>query len=356
MSKILIHGATNWGSSNFGDVIYVHQIARRVLDHPHVKSVQIAEPSEFISKAVPFATSDGVSLANADALVYVPGGYFGEGHAARLRDNVIHFLRFFPVGLRAIIKKIPIAVIGIGAGPIKSPLLKMPIKAICAHADVVVVRDHESYLALERIGVSDIVESFDPILSIDFEKNRKENETIRELRRAFPGKKFIFVHFNHSELASNVFGEAVANFLKTNPEYVALTGFDQEFKDPNERLAPFLRHVPTAQVVDYSDPYELVDVLGECNLVLTCKLHVGVVAAMLGKSVVCVAEHPEKSRRFYDAIGEHERCVSLYEMGVDGVESRLRRYRNVPIGIPEELYGRANVSWEQLDAFLDAIE
>lgn len=355
MINVLIHGATNWGSSNFGDVIYADQVARFVLDRLNVASVQMAEPSDFVAKVAPYATSNGLTVSNSDALVYIPGGYFGEGHAAGLLDNSIHFLRFFPVGLRAAMRKTPIAIIGVGAGPIRSSLLKTPIRIICSHAETIVVRDTESRLALERLGVSNVIESFDPILSINLESCRKQNEQFRKLRRGNPDKKTLFVHFNHSELATHVFGDAAASFLKTHPDYMIVTSFDQQFKNPEERMARFFDYVPDAIAIDYSNPYELIDVLKECNLVLTCKLHVGVVAAMYQKSVICAAEHPEKSQRFYDAIGEHERCVSLYESGASKVKELLDRYEGAPTVIPGELYKKASLSWEMLGSFLDSI-
>ena len=355
MLNVLIHGATNWGSSNFGDVIYADQVARFILDGSNVASVQIAEPSDFIAKVAPYATSGGLTVSNSDALVYIPGGYFGEGHAAGLLDNFIHFLRFFPVGLKAAMKKMPIAIIGVGAGPIRSGLLKTPIRIICSHSETVVVRDAESRLALEELGVPNVIESFDPMLSVDLEACRKQNEQFRELRRRKPGKKILFAHFNHSELATHVFGDAAASFLETHPDYMIVTGFDQQFKNPEERMARFLDHVPDAVVIDYSNPYELIDVLMECDLVLTCKLHVGVVSAMYQKSVICAAEHPEKSQRFYDAIGEHERCVSLYESGVGKVKELLDRYEGTPVVIPGELYKKASLSWKMLGSFLGSM-
>ena len=355
MINVLIHGATNWGSSNFGDVIYADQIARFVLDRSNVASVQMAEPSDFIAKVAPYAISNGLTVSNSDALVYIPGGYFGEGHAAGLLDNLIHFLRFFPIGLRAAMKKTPIAIIGVGAGPIRSSLLKTPIRVICSHAQAVVVRDPESRFALERLGISNVIEAFDPMLSINLESCRKQNDQFQELRRRNPGKKILFVHFNHSELAADVFGDAAASFLEAHPDYMVVTGFDQQFKNPEERMARFLDRVPDAIAIDYSNPYELIDALKECDLVLTCKLHVGVVAAMYQKSVICAAEHPEKSQRFYDAIGEHERCVSLYESGSSKVKELLDRYEGVPTVISGELYKKASLCWETLGSFLDSI-
>lgn len=353
--NILLHGATNWGSSNFGDVIYADQVARHIARIADRAIVQIAEPSEFVSKWMPSFVAKGISISNADALVYIPGGYFGEGHSSGLLNNLIHFLRFFPLGLRAVWSKVPIAIIGIGAGPINSPLFRLPIKSICSHAEIITVRDHESYVALLGLGILNVAEAFDLILAMDIKSALKPCGKIRALRMRYPNKKMLFVHFNHSEIASDMFASAVVKLMKAHPEYLVITGFDQVFKDAEERMQRFLDRVPDAHVIDYEDPYELVDVLQQCDCVLTCKLHVGVVAAMFGKSVVCAAEHPEKTQRFFNEIGQGERCASLYSADENDVMGMLQRFIDVPIIIPDELYESAMKSWRLLDTFLESI-
>lgn len=353
--NILLHGATNWGSSNFGDVIYADQVARHIIRIANGTIVQIAEPSEFVSKWMSAFVSKGISISNADALVYIPGGYFGEGHSSGIMNNLIHFLRFFPVGLRAVWFKVPIAVIAIGAGPINSPLFRLPIKSICSHAKVITARDHESCVALQELGISNVTEAFDLILAMDLNGVQKPCGQIRSLRMSYPNKKVLFVHFNHSEIASDMFASAVVKFMKAHPEYLIVTGFDQVFKDAGERMRRFLDRVPDAHIIDYKDPYELIDVLHQCDCVLTCKLHVGVVAAMFEKSVVCAAEHPEKTQRFFNAIGQGERCVSLYSANEDDVMGLLQRFNDAPIMIPADLYESAMKSWRLLDTFLESI-
>jgi polysaccharide pyruvyl transferase WcaK-like protein len=60
-------------------------------------------------------------------------------------------------------------------------------------------------------------------------------------------------------------------------------------------------------VIPYESPWTTVAHLGQMDLVLTTKLHVGVVARSLGVPVLAAGQHP-KIKRFYQLLGEGD-CV-----------------------------------------------
>lgn len=354
--KILLHGATNWGSSNFGDFIYADKIAKHIRSRFPDAMVELAEPSDYFKQLMPFATTGKVDIKNADALIYIPGGYFGEGHSARIKDNLIHFLRFMPVGLKALKRQIPIAVIGIGAGPNHNYLLTWAIKKIVKGSVATTVRDRESYDALRSLGCDGVSEGSDMILTMDLDSEQFDYGQINQIKKQANQKKILLVHYNHSAKALDCFGKSVTEFLSTNPEYKVVVCYDQLLDRADEFFKIFKSFVPDALRFEYWNPYELVGMITASDSVLTCKLHVGVVASMKGKSVICAAEHPEKTMRYYRQIGEKDRCVSLYDTGCEQLAALLRQYHMLPVGVSSDLLDSSQCHWEKLDSVLTAID
>ena len=83
--KILLHGATNWGSSNFGDFIYADKIAKHIRSRFPDAMVELAEPSDYFKQLMPFATTGKVDIKNADALITFPVDILGRGIPQELK-------------------------------------------------------------------------------------------------------------------------------------------------------------------------------------------------------------------------------------------------------------------------------
>lgn len=351
MPSVLIHGATNCGSSNYGDFIYVDQLASHIEAYPEFE-VFLAQPSEFFLSHTCWKQH---TLAGINLLVYAPGGYFGEGHAANLLTNMIHFLRFMPIGLRAALKRIPIVVVGIGAGPNHNHLLSWSIRRIASSSVAISVRDKQSADALLKLGCDRIQEYPDMILAMDVVSGRREDEQTHRLLDKAKGKKLLLIHYNHSAEALEKFAVAASAFLRFHPDYIPIVCYDQLLETADELFDHFESIVPGAELYRYADPYSLSVLLSDVQLILTCKLHVGVVGAMQGASVLCFAEHPEKSKRFYEQIGYADRCSSLYESDAESISNSLELYYDKPISIPKEIISAAAKHWDVLDDAIEAV-
>lgn len=353
--NILLHGATNCGSSNYGDYIYGELIYDYLRDRGI--NTKFFQPSIFFKEnLIDYEKMKDINRKNLNGIIYIPGGYFGEGHNARFRDNVIQFLRFLPLGLWASYFKIPIAVVGVGAGPNKCRFMNWGIKRICKKAQLVIVRDKESYISLKRLWPkANIVESFDMIVTKQYE--RKELTTqIEEILKQAQGKRILLVHYNHSIEALEKFVEAVKIFLSKNQDYFVVVTSDTMMDFEKEYYQKFKKKLcEKSACFCYKDPKELTTLLNYIDVVLTCKLHVGVVAATLHKSVIAVACHPEKTKRFYEAIDEGERCISLFDSTSQDILQALEILHSKNINIPAKIVDKANISWTMIDEFLEEV-
>ena len=349
--KILLHGSTNNGSigtSNYGDFIYGQQIYEYFSEKGH--EVSFYQPSEFFKKYTYNGKENGVGLSNADLFVYFPGGYFGEGPFSSPKVNFTHFRRFMLPGLKAAFSRIPMIVIGIGAGPIKSPFFSRPIKYIGKHAEFITARDRESYEALVNLGLKNVTESSDMILSMNIVQKDLPDNTLGQLRGASRGKKILLVHYNHAWIALEKFAGAVKSFVGSHPDYFPVVASDSILPYENDHYDRFrkLSGVESFHYL-YDNPFEFSSLIDLTDAVLTCKLHVGVVAAMFNKPVISVADHYEKTSRFYRQIGESRRCVPLSDSGVSDIGDMLNRYHADPVRIPEEIVELSRIHWKKID-------
>lgn len=348
--RVVLHGATNWGSSNFGDFLYGDAIYKHIKKTAPEIGVGFYQPSEYFLN---YLGNCKARLWGAKGLIYMPGGYFGQGHYARWIDNAILFLRFMTVGLKAVFFKKEIAVIGVGAGPIESLWLKYPIRAICRKASIITVRDHESYEALTELGVSNVKETSDMILAMDIASLAQPTAQTKEIKAACKGKKLLFVHYNHSEEAKVKFAAAMKRLAEKHPQYELVVGSDCLLPFEEEWFNEFEKSVGRKCIhYRYHSPYELIELLSMADSVLTCKLHVGVVAAMLKKSVICIAEHPEKTLRFYRQIQEKERCISLYSATPKVIQTLLDKFLEKQVTVPVEEIKKASMNFQELDIWI----
>ena len=350
--KIMLHGATNCNSSNYGDYIYADMICHYLAERKI--GMHIFQPSDFFKKYLKkYNILHKLNPLAMDALVYIPGGYFGEGHKAQFKDNIIHWLRFMPIGILAAMLNKPIAILGIGAGPLNSRILRSSVKYICNHAELVTARDSYSFKTLKDLCPNRdyIKESFDLILTNQELKNHTYVSTEECAHRT------LLVHYNHSVEALEKFAEAVKIFTNKHPEYRVIVSSDQILKNDEELFKKFKRIVQTANCIyhRYSSPEDMTSLIGISDLILTTKLHVGVVGALLGKSVISIPCHPEKTIRFYHAIHEDSRCLSLFEATPADILEIMESNYSHKIEINNDLVVLADLTWKLFDKFIAGV-
>ena len=353
MNNIMLHGATNCKSSNFGDYLYGEIVYKYLVGKGY--NVIFYQPSAFFKKYLDDNGQKNFSKEEADLVIYIPGGYFGEGHSARLVDNLVQFMRFMPLGIWAAFKKKLLAVLAVGAGPNKNILMNFGIKMICNWASIVSVRDNESYDALRKSCPSiNLKETGDLILASALNGLNDDTQQLKIIKEIKNKKKILLVHYNHDSIALEKFAKATKKFLSAYTEYHVVVAADSILSYDNEYFSKFKDLLDNACVhFIYNDPREMISLLEITDVVITCKLHVGVVACRLGKSVVSVACHPEKTARFYKQISADERCIDLYTSEVDDIVNLLNKYHNVPVVVNKDVIDTAAKTWGILDAFLE---
>lgn len=354
--KILLHGATM--GSNFGDFLFAKMFKVELEKESVVKSVYYYESrwalSDFFKKHLEY--DQKYSFHSISALVLFGGGYF-LGNDRTIKEYVLRFLRYFLVVLKCFIFKKPYAIIGVDVGISKNKCLQYIQKVVLKHAKIVAVRNTESLAVMRSIGLNNVTLTADPVFALD--RNLFQKERIPGTIQSLNGP-CLFLHINphHSQntLIINKVIPVVNQFVESHQDYNVIVACDQAMGNDNA-LDKALDMIETCNKVAYiyDRPMELCKVVDRCELIVTTKLHIGIVGAHLGKSVISFAGHADKIQRLYNQLGEGGRTIPLKELTLEEGVAMLERYYNNPIVVPKFVQDNAELNFVILRQFLQSI-
>ena len=351
--KIILNGATS--GTNFGDYLFAEMFQERI-----GKLVGSENVFWYTSR---FAMSDfyrknlknynTYRLGDMDALVYISGGYFC-GQDNGVKDYIKRYLRYFKVGMQCLRRRIPHAIIGMEVGVSHSKILQHIQKKLLKRSDLLIVRNAESLEVLKKIGINHAVCTADSVFAM--ERSLFENKELPKEIATCEKKILLFHIYPHPARNASVKEKIVPivnEFIKSHPEYTVLITSDQ----CSPTLESELREISDMIEGDkltylYDDPIALCKVIDRADLVVTPKLHVGIVGARLGKSVVSFCDHAEKVLRLYAQLGEDGRTCALRELDTERGVAMLEKYHETPITVPESITALARSNFELLDKFI----
>lgn len=358
--RILLHGAVN--SSNFGDVLFVS------LFYSKIKGIENVEPmfmegtygiSEFNRRETGYTSRyKMLECLKATALVYISGGYFGDDKASIIM-SLRRWIRYFLVGECFLLNKKPIVISGVGGGRLTSAITKKSAIRLMKHARKISVRDRgtEEYYKMLMPELSIDVTN-DTALSItkkDLPCIDQEGEAVLSDR-----EKVIFLHVTGVRSVDDKIAEriipAVKDYIVKNPEYSVIIGTDfvPNFIIDQYHISQMLK-LKSGDCYRYHSAWQLCALLNKVDVVITCKLHVGIVACALSKSVVSFPIHSYKTKQFYEGIQQGERCISIDDIDSGKALSQIEKFCNVQVHIDEQVRNLANENLEMCRTEIESI-
>lgn len=358
--NILLHGAIN--GSNFGDCIFADVFYHNLIqDLPETNIYFFDFPyfgmGEFLKNKLAYEKKIRLKdYFKMDKLIYISGGYFGEDIKS-LKSSIIRFIRYFLVGLFMIGRGKEIYVVGVEVGPLYYGFIQKCVKFILKKSTLVVVRNIESQEYCEQLGVENVLCTADTALTLS--KNTIEKKYNFDLKNYIDDKKkTLFIHVNPHEKINDVFKkiilDPVIQFVKLHKEYKVLFGCDGYAKDLDyESIVQYFSD-KNIQVnyFQYKDYWELCYLISQVDLIITRKLHVGIVGSLFNKSIISIPTHSYKTKRFYRQIGEEERCIPFIEMTYEKMCNQLEKYYDIPIAISPDIISKAT---ENMKILIDCL-
>lgn len=302
---LYLHGS--FSSKNFGDFLLFylsyHHIRRTV---GNAELELCTSPLNSSYSRYDFRIKDCAwnSFLRADFAVCTGGGYFGEPSGRLKKWHAAYALRHvLPLYYLKITKK-PYIITGVDAGDISNAFLRCVTRRIFDAAESVAVRNQESADFLKKIGVKK------PISVVSDMVMSHEMDSL-DMHPDESGDFLIHLPVNaskHEKLDRLLDG--IADFIEGADRKVKIISDNAGQDAAAQYIAQRLCGIHDCEVVAYNDPFELLKVIADSDMIITSKLHVGICGIRYGKKVISISNHP-KIKRFYHQLGLDEFCVEL---------------------------------------------
>ena len=219
---------------------------------------------------------------------------------------------------------------------------------ILKKAKLITVRNKESFDYLSNNGINDVILTTDTAHTILTTITLKKYSQILNTSN----KKKLLFHYTKS-YAFDIILPVLNDFLSNHPEFDVVLSTDQFYNDYSFLELEAKKIVRSnVYVYKYEDPIELCSLIKECNLLITSKLHVGIVGATYGKAIVSFPIHKEKIIRFYKQLGEDNRVLPLDLFDNNKASQILENYHNKAISIDNTIL---ELSYKNLTFLTDYI-
>lgn len=323
--KIVIVGQANY--DNMGDILMFALYIKALNERKHTVSIYGAHP--IVRKRL---HDEGLSFNNvdcnfekkvADLCVFIGGGYFGQpGLTWPIWQ--INFLKqgyFYNVVKNCQNKKIPYVINGVEIGPLSGPFIRKSIRTILKNAQYVIVRNDESKkfmqdtYNLESLKFSDVVlGNVEKYMNI-FSENPLYN---------------IGIHLTEKILRKNIFSEhlklQIYKLIKKTDTKSVILFSDRALSSDDSNTAHEIRNTIhnfsnsiDCEFYNFDHISWLLSIISRTKLLITTKLHCGIISYGYGNIAICVGSHP-KIKRFYKDIGMDRAYFNYYWPFIDIID------------------------------------
>ena len=348
-------------NANFGDNLHASLFYDRCLklgfekvDFFQYKNYGIGD---FCRKQIGYSTRLSLlSCFKSDAFVLISGGFLWNDEK-NSKDAKIRYRRYILPALIFMFLGKPVYLLGVGGGPVDTLWLRKKFVKLINKAKVVTFRDEATKKQFEDYGVKNrMTVTADTILII----NKNMLNPLKEATELYSfanGRKKLLLHIPDSKKSAGKLIDkilpALIRFLEEHKEFaLVLTKDNIEPKEnTNEKKIHEILKKSNINFYDYkyNDCWQLCSLINEMDCVISLKLHVGVVACALDKSVIAFPVHREKTDNFYKMIDQSERCLNIKNLNVEKAYEQINKFHNIKVHISDELRQKAELNLLVLD-------
>ncbi|MGQ9835823.1 MAG: polysaccharide pyruvyl transferase CsaB, partial [Thermoanaerobaculaceae bacterium] len=306
--RILLCGY--YGFGNLGDEMILEAILQGLRDAGHTITVLAGDPKALMEKYGVQAQSYRdlavlpELLQSADLVVVGGGGLFQEYWPAQwstIYRSEHGSLTYYPaIAILAASLGTPVALYGIGVGPVSSAAGKRLIRAAVSSAQYVSVRDAESKRLLEEVGcnASTVQLAADPVFSLSPPPISPKTSARKSLRVGVNLRPWSFTVAQESWEEEVVRG--MLQFARSTPIELLLLPFHHS-PSPQEADEEVLKRLEAAAQrggvsVRWARPGNFAEgfqEIGGCDLVVAMRYHTVALAALAGVPFVALVYDPK---------------------------------------------------------------
>lgn len=335
MKNIVIHGATY--NSNFGDVLFADLFYKKYInDGFNVDLLQVNENGrplcDFVRNELNYYNILSYEEAlKKDALIIFSGGMFGQPQREQYKRNLMFkryntfikpLLDFQNAGKKTFI-------IGVGGSIIYDSYLRNKTIQALKNANYVSFRNQETLDYFKQFGINNA------------ELTTDTAQVIQNIKPKYlSNKKTILIHI-HTNIDKDVIFcnnviKGIKQFINEHTEYDIIVTTCQLVNNLIEY--PSVKLLNDDYIIyNYTSIYDLCSIIAGVDIVITPALHVGIIGASLGKSVISFPIFYDKVHRYYKQINELDRCKNIYFVNKEIVYNTLNDFYNKPIKLDDNI-------------------
>lgn len=360
MKSVYIHGS--YFGNNYGDVLLVDLFAQRVRGYGYEPVFPFANN---LYKEQTGVKVGRVQADNVAAGIFCGGGYFGEPGSNKLKWSFRNYLRHNKAYKLMNSNKIDYGVFGAGFGPISFNPFKGSACNIMKGASDVVVRDDKSKQFIELYtSRKDVDVAADVVISLKLSDiPQKYVDLVSAKYKSILSKPHVVgIHvtdmFDDDSTFKHIKG-AIARISNENPDIYFLF-----LSDGTSRLGKKLKQTVDAENIansldddkfsyyTYENHWEMTYLLSRLDLVITSKLHVGIVSTAMNVSVISIPYH-QKTIRYYEQVEARERCLEHINSEMD-VYNHIRKFIfSDAISVPKSVLDSSENVFKRMESFLN---
>ncbi len=363
--KVMLHGAYN--GSNFGDFILAWVIQKKIYEAGADSVLNNASPY-FLNimgkdKTLPLKAE----YASVDAAIFGGGGYLATRRIG-LRGIRLLLLTHLKPMIKMIKRKKPFIICGTGVGPIHDPILQRITVKTLENATSIYVRNQESKDYLVKYGLKKNIEVTSD-LALSFKVDdipKKYIDIAKKSLNRFKNKRIVFIHINLLNLHSNkksaiengcsILVKDIMKFAKKHEDIAFVIGTDYESEKVNEMNRYIYNKLGKEKcfLISEYNVWSLAGYLAAVDVIITTKLHVGIVGTSFGKTVISFSGD-QKIHRFYSQIGASGRSVELKDIKEGDCLRQLEKYvYEAPVDITMQRRN-AEITLQKTKEFIESI-
>ncbi len=353
-----LHGA--YEVENFGDIL----LARIFADWAREAGWEpiAVDAPEYVYRDLNLSTD--VTEA-PKAVLLVGGGYLGEPKrslAGRWKWGFKLIERHLSVIEDARSKGLPYAVIGAGFGPISNLIARWKAKSLMENAAAVVLRDPESANWAKEYGVKcDAISADAAVTLANTPLNAVAQAEAARFKALAGSRKLVAVQFDRPPVGADewamVFDELEKRLKGLDCLVVGIS--DQHgtaVADLHKQAAElFLARFPNSRFEPYDGLDSMLGRLSAADLIITTKLHIGIVGSAYGRAVLSLPTH-QKTVRFYRQLERTEVCVPKGDWRPETIsaafDKALALSDKTPLPIPAALSQASRSNADYVKKFL----
>jgi polysaccharide pyruvyl transferase CsaB len=258
------------------------------------------------------------SAAQADLILLGGGGLFTDEKKRAVWIWFLQFLGFW------IFRK-PVVCIAQSVGPLSSGLGIKLSKFVFIHSKLVTVRDQQSKIILEKMGVKNVQVLADPAFAIGYDSDpaiSRQKQVVLSLRDWIRGDQ----HKINLELAQLI--DFLWKELKLKTIFIP---FQNEIDDDRKRyteLAALLANPEAMQLKVVQDYGQAIELIGRSEMTIGMRLH-SIIFSVLATTPFIALSYSKKVKDFTESSELNEFCLNYSDLEADKLKALvLHVYKN----------------------------